>query len=72
MIPIVSFRQYDLWGDTVNTASRMETNGEVNKVNISEATYQLVRDNGSFAFTPRGMVNVKGKGELAMYFVERV
>jgi class 3 adenylate cyclase len=64
--------QYDLWGDTVNTASRMETNGEINKVNISEATYQLVKDNESFSFTPRGMINVKGKGALAMYFVERV
>lgn len=64
--------QYDLWGDTVNTASRMETNGEITKVNISEATYQLVRENKSFSFTPRGMVNAKGKGALAMYFVERV
>ena len=62
--------QYDLWGDTVNIASRMETAGEVNRVNISEATYQLVKENPSFKFTYRGMISVKGKGELAMYFVD--
>ncbi len=36
--------QYDIWGDTVNTASRMESSGEVGQVNISEATYALVKD----------------------------
>ena len=59
---------YDIWGDTVNTASRMESNGEVGKVNISETTYALVKD--KFKFTPRGKIQVKGKGELDMYFVE--
>jgi len=63
--------QYDIWGDTVNTASRMESSGEVGQVNISEATYALVKDVPEFTFTPRGKVQAKGKGELAMYFVER-
>ncbi|MBX2974392.1 MAG: hypothetical protein KF797_14950 [Flavobacteriales bacterium] len=70
--------QYDIWGDTVNTASRMESNGEVGKVNISEATYALVRDavaslGGAslFHFTPRGHVDVKGKGGMEMWFVSR-
>lgn len=46
--------QYDIWGDTVNTASRMESYGEVGQVNISEATYDLLKEEPSFKFTPRG------------------
>jgi adenylate cyclase len=60
--------QYDIWGDTVNTASRMESSGVVGKVNISQSTYELVKD--KFAFTCRGEVEAKGKGKLGMYFVE--
>lgn len=63
--------QYDLWGDTVNIASRMETNGEPGRVNISESTYQLVKSESEFRFSSRGMVYVKGKGDLAMYFADR-
>ena len=59
---------YDLFGDTVNTASRMETNGEVGKINISETTYELIK--GKYNCIPRDQVNVKGKGNLNMYFVE--
>ncbi|MCB0813640.1 MAG: tetratricopeptide repeat protein [Flavobacteriales bacterium] len=62
--------QYDIWGDTVNTASRMESSGEVGRVNISEATYELVKDDSEFDFTYRGKVEAKGKGELEMYFVK--
>ena len=64
--------QYDIWGDTVNTASRMESSGEVGQVNISEATYALVHEHAGrlFTFTPRGKVQAKGKGEMEMYFVE--
>jgi adenylate cyclase len=63
--------QYDIWGDTVNTASRMESSGEFGQVNISEATYALVNNEVDLGFTPRGKVQAKGKGELEMYFVSR-
>jgi class 3 adenylate cyclase len=59
---------YDIWGDTVNTASRMESSGEVGKVNISGTTYGLVKD--KFKCVHRGQVQAKGKGEIDMYFVE--
>lgn len=61
--------QYDVWGDTVNIASRMESNGAVGKVNISENTYLLVKGENDLAFEYRGKLPVKGKGELEMYFV---
>ncbi len=63
--------QYDIWGDTVNTASRMESSGEVGQVNISGNTYALVKDIPGLAFTPRGKVQAKGKGEMEMFFVRR-
>jgi class 3 adenylate cyclase len=59
---------YDIWGDTVNTASRMESNGEVGKINISQTTYTLVKD--KFNCVERGKIQVKGKGEVEMYFVD--
>ena len=64
--------QYDIWGDTVNTASRMETNGEVGKVNISGDTYEIIKSDPSFSFESRGKIKVKGKGEINMYFVNLV
>ncbi len=60
---------YDIWGDTVNTASRMESACEPGRVNISEATYHLVKK--EFNCTSRGEIEVKGKGKIGMYFVER-
>jgi adenylate cyclase len=59
---------YDIWGDTVNTAARMESNSEPGKINISETTYDLVKD--KFNCTYRGEIEAKGKGMLKMYFVE--
>ena len=59
---------YDIWGDTVNMAARMEQNSEAGKVNISGATYELVKDR--FACTYRGKIPAKNKGEVDMYFVE--
>jgi len=59
--------QYDIWGDTVNTASRMESSGEIGKVNISGTTYELVKN--KFACTYRGKIAAKGKGDIDMYFV---
>ena len=63
--------QYDIWGDTVNTASRMESSGEIGKVNISESTYALLKDDAQFTFESRGKVAAKGKGEMEMFFVQR-
>lgn len=59
---------YDVWGDAVNLAARMETNGQAGQVNISQATYNLVKD--SFNCLPRGPVEVKGKGLMDMWFVQ--
>ncbi len=58
---------YDIWGDTVNIAARMEQNSEAGKINISEATYELVKD--SFSCEYRGEIDAKGKGMLNMYYV---
>jgi class 3 adenylate cyclase len=63
--------QYDIWGDTVNTASRMESSGEVGKVNISQATYKLLKNDPNFSFEGRGKIEAKGKGEIDMWFVEK-
>jgi class 3 adenylate cyclase/Tfp pilus assembly protein PilF len=62
--------QYDVWGDTVNTASRMESNGEIRKVNISKTTYELLKDDADFSFESRGKIKAKGKGEIEMWFVD--
>jgi adenylate cyclase len=63
---------YDIWGDSVNVASRMESSGEVGRVNISGATHALVKDAPDLVFTHRGQVHAKGKGSLDMYFVSLV
>jgi class 3 adenylate cyclase/Tfp pilus assembly protein PilF len=60
---------YDIWGRTVNIASRMESNGEPGKVNVSEATYEAIRD--KYTCTYRGKISAKNIGEIDMYFVER-
>lgn len=61
-------RTYDIWGDTVNTASRMESSGEAGKVNISGITYSLVKE--YFICEYRGKLPVKYKGNIDMYFVK--
>jgi class 3 adenylate cyclase len=70
---------YDIWGNTVNTASRMESSGEVDRVNISASTRAALLqapmgrlDGGrpALRFVPRGPIHAKGKGLLEMYFVE--
>jgi class 3 adenylate cyclase len=61
--------QYDIWGDTVNTASRMESSGEVGRVNVSQATHEMLKDDKDFIFTHRGKIEAKGKGTMHMWFV---
>ncbi len=60
---------YDIWGDTVNIASRMESSGEAGKVNISGSTYELVKE--KFKCEHRGKIEAKNKGLIDMYFVIR-
>jgi adenylate cyclase len=59
---------YDIWGDTVNIASRMESNGEPGKVNISATTYHLISEHYQCIY--RGKISAKNIGEVDMYFVE--
>ena len=61
---------YDVWGDTVNTASRLESSGVPGRINISSATYELVKD--FFDCEYRGRVPAKNKGEIEMYFVNGI
>ena len=61
---------YDIWGDTVNIASRMESSGETGKVNISGSTFEIVKD--KFTCTHRGKIEAKNKGMVDMYFVEQI
>jgi class 3 adenylate cyclase len=64
--------QYDIWGDTVNTASRMESSGVVGKVNASQATVDRINSDPEFVFQSRGKIAAKGKGEMEMYLVSKV
>ena len=66
----VSKFAYDIWGDSVNIAARMEQHSDAGRINLSEATWTLVKS--KVKCTPRGKVSVKNKGELAMYFVEKL
>ena len=58
---------YDLWGDAVNTASRMESHGVGGIIQITRATYELVKD--EFVCEPQGVIDVKGKGDMEVWFV---
>jgi adenylate cyclase len=60
---------YDLWGDTVNIASRMESHGAPGQVQVSAATYALLKDD--FEFEARGPIAIKGKGEMLTYWLRR-
>jgi adenylate cyclase len=58
---------YDLWGDAVNTASRMESHGTPGRIQIAGATYELLAD--EFECEPRGTIAVKGKGEVEAWYL---
>lgn len=66
---IVGIRKYiyDVFGDTINTASRMESNSEAMRINVSEATFNILKD--KFSFIEREAIEVKGKGKMKMYFL---
>ena len=59
---------YDLWSDAVNTASRMESHGTPGEIQITRATYELLKD--QFVCRPRGTIDVKGKGEMETWYLE--
>lgn len=63
----ISKFSYDLWGDTVNVASRMESNGLPGKIQVTAATYERLKD--MFVFEERGIVEVKGKGKMLTYWL---
>ena len=60
---------YDLWGDAVNTASRMESHGTPGEIQITRATYDVLKDD--FVCEPRGTIAVKGKGEMQTWYLVR-
>ena len=61
---------YDLWGDTVNTAARMETHSEPGRINISATTYKCLSE--SFHCTYRGKIDAKNKGKIDMYYLDEI
>jgi len=61
---------YDVWGDTVNTASRMEKHGAPGRIHVSAATRVLL--DAKFRFEPRGEIEVKGKGTMETFFLDRL
>lgn len=67
---VIGFKKfvYDVWGDTVNTASRMESHGIPGKIHVSEDTYLLLKDH--YVFSDRGSIDVKGKGPMNTYLLE--
>ena len=60
---------FDVWGDAVNIAARMESASEPGRLNITESTYEQVK--GKYECTPRGAVEVKNKGKIEMFFVKQ-
>lgn len=71
---VVGYKKFafDIWGDAVNTAARMESSGEPGKINISGATYEVLKSFSKFKFIQRGKIAAKNKGEIEMYFVDGV
>ncbi len=70
MASIIGFRRlsYDLWGDTINGASRMESAGIAGRIQVTDAVYTRLRD--KYWFPERGCIEIKGKGQMPVYFLE--
>lgn len=62
---------YDVWGDAVNVASRMESNSETGRIHISEVFAKSIESNPEFSIIPRGEINIKGKGTMKTYWLEK-
>lgn len=62
--------EYDIWGDTVNIASRMESHGVINKINVSDVTYNYIQD--FFECEHRGKIEIKYKGKMDMFFINSI
>jgi len=62
--------QYDIWGDTVNVASRMDTNGVPGQIHITESMAQILMDCNLFNLYCRGSINIKGKGNVVTYLID--
>lgn len=58
---------YDLWGDAVNIANRMESSGETEKIQVTQATYEFLKDN--YVFERRGLDDIKGRGQTETYYL---
>lgn len=63
---------YDIWGDAVNIASRMESNSEPGKIHISDDFANLLQHHPEFKIIPRGEINIKGKGMMKTFWLEKV
>jgi adenylate cyclase len=63
---------YDVFGDTINTTSRIESNSEPMRINVSETTYRLISDHTLFSFIQREPIHIKGKGPMKMYFLDGI
>ena len=63
---------YDIWGNTVNAAARMESQSEPGRINISDSVYDIIKDDSSYAFENRGKIEAKGIGQVQMWFVNLV
>jgi class 3 adenylate cyclase len=62
---------YDLWGDAVNIASRMESNSEAGRIHISEEFAKSIESFPEFSLIPRGEINIKGKGTMKTFWLEK-
>lgn len=63
--------QFDIWGDAVNVAARIESSGAPGKVNVSVDTYEMLKNEPSLDFESRGSIQIKNRGEIEMFFVEK-